>query len=67
MTILKLIDEVEVQGKVNIRLWNDGMDDYPEEIEIEDFEFEKHKVSDKILNRKIKYMFCVNNILIIEV
>ena len=67
MTIQDLIDPFEIQGGFHIKRWNDAACDCVTLAKGNDFECDKWKIKDKILNRKITYMYAIDSVLYIEV
>lgn len=67
MTIQDLINQFEIQGKFCIKEWNEEICDC-EVIAIgNDFECDKHNIEKDIMERKITYMYAIDNCLNIEV
>ena len=67
MTIQDLIDQFDIQGAYRIKQIDD--DDWTCSVVAEghDFECEYWDISDRILNKKIHYMYVADNALNIEV
>lgn len=66
MCIRELIDQFEIQGAYRIKMWNDDKFDCVTLASGSDFECDKWDIEDYILERKISYMYVVNNELNIE-
>lgn len=67
MCIRELIDQFEIQGAFRIKVWDDDKFDCVTFASGSDFEFDKWDIKEEILERKIAYMYVVNNELNIEV
>lgn len=65
MCIREMLDQFDIQGTYCIKAWDD--DDYVILAEGMDFECDHWDIDDEILERKITYMFALDNTLIIEV
>lgn len=67
MCIRELIDQFEIQGKFIIKVWEDDSFDCVTLAKGDDFECDKWNINEEILERKISYMYVVDNMLNIEV
>ena len=67
MTIQDLIDQFEIQGAYCIKEYDWEKEDCIILAEGHDFECEKWKIDDGILNSKISYMYAVDGVLNMEV
>lgn len=67
MTINDLIDQFEIQGAFRIKVWDDTVYDCVTQAEGKDFECYDWNSKEDVLNRKITYMYVVDNVLNIEV
>jgi hypothetical protein len=66
MTIRDLTDQFEIQGSVTVKEWNEKKQRYNILIETDSAIFNSNtKVL--VIDREIKYMYAVNNTLVIEV
>lgn len=67
MCIRELCEQFEIQGMFHIKAWKDEIDDYKTLAKGEDFEYDKYKIDEDILEKKITYMFAIDGVLNIEV
>lgn len=67
MSIRDLIDQFEIQGMFNIKVWNDEISDYEILANGKDFECEKFNINEDILERRITYLYAVDGVLNIEI
>ena len=67
MCIRELIDQFEIQGAFRIKVWDEDKWDCVTLASGRDFECDKWDVDEEILERKIAYMYVVNDELNIEV
>lgn len=67
MHIRELIDQLEIQGAFRIKAWDDDKFDCVTLASGSDFECDKWDIAEDILERKITYMYVVNNELNFEV
>ena len=67
MTIQDLIDQFEIQGGYCIKEYDWEKEDCIVLAEGHNFECEKWKIDDGILNSRISYMYAVDGVLNIEV
>ena len=67
MNIRDLMDQFEIQGKFEIKTYDDDYDDVITLAKGNDFECERHKIRESILDAEIIYMYAVDGVLIIEV
>ena len=67
MTIQDLIDQIYIQGAFRIYVWDYEDNDALTIAQGTDFECEQYKITEKNMNRKIKYMFAIDGVLHIEV
>lgn len=67
MCIRDLIEQFEIQGIFHIKVWIDDIGDYKTLAKGEDFECDKWEIDDKIMERKIAYIYAIDCVLNIEV
>lgn len=67
MCIRELIDQFEIQGRFIIKTWEDDACDCVTLAKGYDFECEKWDIDEEILERKITYMYVIDDVLNIEV
>ena len=67
MRIRELNEQLEIQGAFHIKVWKDEVDDYETLSSGKDFEYDRWKINEDILERKIAYMYAIDGILNIEV
>ena len=67
MCIRELIDQFEIQGVFHIKVYDDDSYDCVTLAKGYDFECEKWDINEEILERKITYMYAIDDVLNIEV
>ena len=67
MTIKDMMDQFQIQGAYCIKTWNDVFQDCMTLASGTDFECESHRIKDEFLDADIKYMYCVDGVLNIEI
>lgn len=67
MCIRELLEQFDIQGSYHIKTWNDNDVDCETITKGNDFECEHWDMMDKILERKIIYMYATDGVLNIEV
>ena len=67
MCIRELNDHIEIQGAFHIKAWDNESCDCVTLACGSDFECDRWEVADEILERRITYMYVVDNVLNIEV
>lgn len=67
MCIRELYEQFEIQGAFHIKVWKDEVDDYETLASGKDFEYDRWKIDEDILERKIAYIYAIDGILNIEV
>ena len=67
MCIRELIDQFEIQGRFCIKMWDNESCDDTILAKGYDFECDKWDIDEDILERKITYMYSVDDELVIEV
>lgn len=67
MSIQDLIDQFEIQGRYIIKTWEEEVCDCVTLARGYDFECEKYDIDEKIRDRKITYMYAIDDALNIEV
>lgn len=67
MSIRDLMDQFEIQGKFEIKTYDDDYDDVVTLAKGNDFECERHKIRESILDAEILYLYSANGMLNIEI
>lgn len=67
MCIREMIEQFEIQGAYHIKKWDDNICDCITAAKGSDFEIDKYDIDDEVLERKITYMYVVDDVLNIEV
>ena len=67
MCIRELLDQFDIQGGFHIKIWDDSSMDYVTLAKGRDFECDHWDIMEDILERKIAYMYAIDNVLNIEV
>ena len=67
MSIFELLNYFEIQGGFHIKKWSYADNDYITIAKGNDFESDKYNITEKMLDKKITYMYAVDGVLNIEV